>query len=142
MSKVEKGDVVKFEYTAELTDGTLLDASKEGEPLEVTVGEGRVIPGVDSALLGMEAGESKTVELSPDYGYGPHREELILRVPQEMIPKNMDPQVGQQLRVRSEDGRDAYARVTEIDESHVTLDANHPLAGKTLTMHIHLVEIA
>jgi len=142
MSKVDKGDVVKFDYTAELTDGILVGASKEGEPVEVTVGEGRVIPGVDSALLGMEAGESKTVGLSPNDGYGPHCEELVLRVPQEMVPENMDPQVGQELRVRSEDGRDAYARVIEIDESHVTLDANHPLAGKSLTMHIHLVEIA
>ena len=142
MGKVEKGDVVKFEYTAEPVDDTLLGASKEGEPVEVTVGEGRVIPGVDSALLGMEAGRSKTVELSPDDGYGPHREELVLRVPREMAPENMKPQVGQELRVRSESGRDAYARVSEVDESYISLDANHPLAGKSLTVHIHLVEIA
>jgi len=141
MNKAKKGDVVKFGYTTKLEDGTLVGTSEGKDPVEVKVGEGNVLRGLDNALEGMEPGESKTVEVPPDEGYGPYREELVLDVPRERVPESIDPQVGKELQVRFSDGRDSIARVTQVNEARVTLDANHPLAGKSLIVDVHLVEI-
>lgn len=141
MTQAERDDTVRVHYTGKLEDGTVFDSSAEREPLEFTIGEGEIIPGFEEAVIGMEPGESKTVEVSEEEGYGPHREELMLTVDREELPPNMEVEVGQQLQVRMENGQTAVVEVVGVSESDLTLDANHPLAGETLTFEVELVEI-
>lgn len=141
VDKVKKGDLVKFEYAAKLENGTVVDSSEGKGPVEVKVGDGNLMPGLEQALEGMEPGGSKTVDLSPEKGYGPHLQELVMEVNRELVPEDIDPQVGQQLLIRFRDGREAHARVADVNDLSVTLDANHPLAGKSLVVDLHLVEI-
>lgn len=141
MPQAKKSDTVKVHYTGKLDDGTIFDSSAEGDPLEFTIGEGQVIPGFEDAVVGMEARESKTVKIPSDQAYGPHHEDMVVKIDRDRFPDNLDPHVGQQLQIPQPDGRRIFVTVTEINESNVTLDANHPLAGKDLTFDIKLVEI-
>jgi FKBP-type peptidyl-prolyl cis-trans isomerase 2 len=142
MMTAKEGDTVKVHYTGRLPDGTTFDASDEQEPLEFTLGAGEVIPGFEAAVLGMTPGESKTATVAADAAYGPHDDEMILQVDREQFPANIEPQVGQRLQVRQDQGETFSVVVTEITPDSVTLDANHPLAGQDLTFDIQLVEIA
>lgn len=141
MSQAKNGDTVKVHYTGALQDGTVFDSSESRGPLEFTLGRGQIIQGFEEAVLGMNPGESKTAQISADQAYGPHRPEMVLVVNRQQIPDDLDPQVGQELQIRREDGNAFAVKVTEISETDVTLDANHPLAGKDLTFTIELVEI-
>jgi len=135
------GDTVKVHYTGRIGDGRVFDTSKQREPLEVTVGEGRVIPGFEHALTEMEPGQEKTVTIPAEQAYGPHRDELIVSVDRTEFPEHIEPAVGQQLQVRQDDGDVVVVRVADVSEKHVTLDANHPLAGEDLTFDLELVEV-
>ncbi len=141
MAQAKTGDTVKVHYTGKLDDGTVFDSSVEREPLQFTIGEGQIIPGFEEAVIGMNPGESKTAKISMDKAYGPHRKEMVAVVPREQIPADLKPEVGQQLQVRQPDGRAMIVVITDVSEASVTLDANHPLAGKDLTFDIQLVEI-
>lgn len=141
MAQVKSGDKVKIHYTGKLEDQTVFDSSVEREPLEFTVGDGKIIPGFERAVVGMAPGESKTVTISPDMAYGPHREELVVDVDRQCVPENLDLKVGRFVQMRQRDGGVIQAKVTGVSEAKVTLDANHPLAGKDLTFDIKLVEI-
>lgn len=138
----KKGDQVKVHYTGTLKDGTVFDSSREREPLEFTLGEGKLIPGFENAVEGMNPGETRTQNIPSDEAYGPRLDELVLQVPKEQIPQDINPEVGQQLQIRQDDGRTAVVKVTDIGDDTVTLDANHPLAGKDLTFEIELLEVA
>lgn len=142
MVQAKPGDTVKIHYTGRLEDGTVFDSSVEREPLEFTLNGGQVIPGFDEAVLGMSPGESKTQKIPMDQAYGPHREEMVLEISRQQIPPDLEPEVGQQLQVQQENGQAIPVFVTEVTDSIVTLDANHPLAGEDLTFDIKLVEIA
>ena len=142
MVQAKPGDTVKIHYTGKLDDGTVFDSSVNREPLEFTLSGGQVIPGFDEAVLGMSPGESKTQKIPMDQAYGPHREEMVLEISRQQIPSELEPEVGQQLQVQQENGQTIPVFVTEVTESNVTLDANHPLAGEDLTFDIQLVEIA
>ena len=142
MSQAKTGDTVKVHYTGKLDDGTVFDTSAEQEPLEFIVGEGQVIPGFESAVIGMNTGEIKTTHIVADDAYGPHRPEMVIEVERGMFPTDMDPQVDQQVQIRQSNGQSFIATITDISDENVTLDANHPLAGKDLTFDIQLVEIA
>lgn len=142
MTQARNGDTVKVHYTGKLEDDTVFDTSTNLDPLEFTIGEGQLIPGFERAVVGMNPGESKTIEISPDEGYGPHREDLVLEVNPDQLPEHLDPEVGQDLQLRQPDGRMVNVTVTDVSESSVTLDANHPLAGEDLAFDIQLVEIA
>jgi peptidylprolyl isomerase len=142
MVQAKPGDTVKIHYTGKLDDGTVFDSSVNREPLEFTLSGGQVIPGFDEAVLGMSPGESKTQKIPMDQAYGPHREEMVLEISRQQIPPELEPEVGQQLQVQQENGQTIPVFVTEVTESNVTLDANHPLAGEDLTFDIQLVEIA
>jgi FKBP-type peptidyl-prolyl cis-trans isomerase 2 len=142
MVQAKPGDTVKIHYTGRLDDGTVFDSSVNREPLEFTLSGGQVIPGFDEAVLGMSPGESKTQKIPMDQAYGPHREEMVLEISRQQIPPELEPEVGQQLQVQQENGQAIPVFVTEVTESNVTLDANHPLAGEDLTFDIQLVEIA
>lgn len=141
MAQAKQGDAVRVHYTGKLEDGTVFDTSQDREPLEFTIGEDRVIPGFESAVLGMEPGESKTEELTPDDAYGQRREDMVMELDREQIPEELDPEVGQQLHLRMEDGQRVPVVITELGEESVTIDANHPLAGKKLIFDIELISI-
>ncbi len=135
------GDTVKVHYTGKLQDGTVFDSSLEREPLELTIGQGEVLAGFEHALIGMKVGGSLTVTIQAEYAYGPYYDDLVFEVPRsQLLPEDLDPQVGQILSSQDETGT-WNATVIEVSESMVTLDFNHPLAGKDLTFEIELVEI-
>jgi peptidylprolyl isomerase len=141
MSQAKKGDTVKVHYTGKLEDGTEFDSSVSREPLEFTIGQDQVIAGFDQSVVGMDVGESKTTKLSAEEAYGPHLEEMVLVVEREQFPDHIDPKLGQRLELRQSSGEAVSVRVTDISDSSVTLDANHPLAGEDLVFEIELVEI-
>ncbi len=141
MAQAKIGDSVKVHYTGKLDDGTVFDSSMGRDPLEFELGSGQVIKGFDQAIIGMEPEESKTTTIAADEAYGPHQPELVVNVDRDRFPENLDPEVGQHLQMRQEGGRVIGVVVADVSESEVTLDANHPLAGKDLTFDIQLVEI-
>jgi peptidylprolyl isomerase len=141
MAQVKKGDKVRVHYTGTYDDGTVFDSSVERGPLEVTVGSGMVIPGFDRALLDMEPGQKKTVNIPVDEAYGPRAEELIAEVPRERIPADVELEIGQQLQLSLANGGEAIVMIVDLNDTTVTLDANHPMAGLDLNFELELVEI-
>lgn len=141
MAKAKEGDTVRVHYTGKLEDGTVFDTSQDREPLSFTIGEQRVIPGFEEAVVGMEPGDSKTKELAPEKAYGEHREDMVMELERDQLPDNMDPKVGQQLQLRMQNGQEVPVVITDLGEEAVTIDANHPLAGKSLVFEIELVGI-
>ena len=141
MSLVKDGDTVKIHYTGKLEDGTVFDSSDGRDPLELKVGAGQVIPGFEKGVLGMEPGGSKTITIPADDAYGQRRDDLTVSVKKTEFPENISPEVGQQLQLKQPDGNMINVVVTDIAEEQVTLDANHPLAGKTLIFDVELVEV-
>lgn len=141
MSEAKQGDTVVVHYRGILQDGTVFGDSNDKDPLEFKLGEGQVIPGFEEAVAGMNPGESTKIELPVDKAFGPRRDELVAQVNREDLPEHIDPQVGQSLEVKLPDGETLPVTVTEVGESEVTLDGNHPLAGKDLSFELTLVEI-
>ncbi len=141
MAKAKEGDKVKVHYSGFLEDGTIFDSSLEREPLEFTIGQGMLIPGFENAVVGMDEGETKTVQISAEEAYGPRRDELVITINREQVPPDIDPVVGQELQVKTPNGMVADVVVTDVNEETITLDANHPLAGKDLIFEIKLLEI-
>ena len=140
---VKKGDKIKVEYTGTFDDGTVFDASeKHGKPLEIEAGSGQVIPGFDNALIGMEKGEEKEIKLKPEYAYGQPNEKMVQKVPKEQFPKDKEIKAGMMLAVGLPNGAQMPAKIAEVTDKEVTLDLNHPLAGKTLNFKIKVVEIS
>ncbi|WP_462324863.1 FKBP-type peptidyl-prolyl cis-trans isomerase [Desulfoplanes sp.] len=142
MQKVENGLFVQVAYTGTLEDGQVFDTSEGRDPLEVPMGGGQMIPGFEAALMGMELGEKKTFTLTPDEAYGEHMADRIMDFPVAQIPEGMDPQVGQTIGVSTSEGQQMPALITYVDEEKLTLDLNHPLAGKSLTFGIEVVGIS
>jgi len=142
LSKVKEGDTVKVHYTGKLEDGSVFDSSREREPLEFKLGEGKLIPGFEKAVVGLSEGESTTVDINSDDAYGERRDDLVIEVSKSDLPEEIDPQVGLQLQMQQRDSEQTIpVQITKIGDDFVTLDANHPLAGKDLTFDIELVEI-
>ena len=139
--QAKTGDTVKVHYTGTLEDDTVFDTSAGGEPLAFTLGQGLVIPGFEQAVTGMKVGESKTVDIPVEQAYGPYRDDLILVVERDQLPEDLEIEVGQQLQMSQEDGSYIVVTITEVSETTITIDANHPLAGQNLTFEIELVEI-
>ncbi|MHC4541469.1 MAG: FKBP-type peptidyl-prolyl cis-trans isomerase [Planctomycetota bacterium] len=139
--QVKYGDTVKVHYTGRLQDGTVFATTVKRAPLQLTIGQGQVIPGFENAVVGMSPGESKTVKTPADNAYGPHREEMTQTIGRDQFPKHLKPVMGQVLQDHQTNGKIIDVVVANVGESTVTLDANHPLAGKDLTFDIQLVEI-
>lgn len=139
--RAKDGDTVTVNYTLTLEDGTVADTSAGGEPLQFTLGEGKLISGFEEAVVGMRIGDTKTVTLPPEKAYGPRRPELVGVVSRSKLPEGLEPVVGQELQTTRQDGAPVTVIVTEVTEDTVTLDANPPLAGKTLTFDVELVAI-
>lgn len=140
VSQAKNGDTVRVDYTGKLSDGTKFDSSNGKDPLEFTVGDGKIIPGFEQAVVGMKPGDTKTVVVKPENGYGESRDELILEVDRSELPPDLDPKVGDRLEMQRS-GQTWPVNVTGSTDDTVTLDANHPLAGEELTFDIELVEI-
>jgi peptidylprolyl isomerase len=142
MEKVESGLFVSVDYTGVLDNGDVFDSSEGRQPLEIQMGSGSVLPGFESALMGMTLNETKTFTLSPEDAYGQRDESRMHNFPKSDIPTGMEPEVGQILMLSTQQGQQIPARVDSIDEDKVTFDLNHPLAGKSLTFNIKVMEIS
>ena len=142
MTQVKSGDTVRIHYTGTLSDGSTFDSSEGRDPLEFTVGSGQIIPGLDTAMPGMAVGETKRVEVPAEQAYGEPNADALQAVPRSEIPEDIPLDIGTQLQVQTPSGQVMPVTVAEVTEEQVTLDANHPLAGKDLTFDIELVEIA
>ncbi|MBN2646122.1 MAG: peptidylprolyl isomerase [Desulfuromonadaceae bacterium] len=141
MFVAKKGDTVKIHYTGTLKDGTVFDSSQDKQPLHFIVGQKEVLKGVDQAVIGMVPGETKTVVLAPEVAYGAVKPELIETIAREDLPADLNPKIGNQIEITREDGSLLYVMVTAADDTSITLDANHPLAGRELTFEIHMQEV-
>lgn len=141
MAQAKSGDTVKVNYTGKLDDGTIFDSSENRDPLEFTIGEGQVIPGFESGVEGMSPGESKTITIASEQAYGPHHDELVMKLDRGAFPDDMELQEGCVLQLRHPSGEAMMALITEASDESVTLDANHPLAGKDLIFDVTLDEI-
>jgi peptidylprolyl isomerase len=149
MTQAKSGDKVTVHYTGRLENGEVFDSSEcnesdcgcESGPMEFVIGEGDVIPGFEQAIIGMSPGEEKTVTIPADEAYGQRLDEMVAVVDRSEIPPDLELEVGLSLEVTQENGDVFPVLITEINETTVTLDANHPLAGKDLTFDLRLVEI-
>ena len=141
MAQAKNGDTVRIHYTGKLNDGTEFDSSSGRDPLEFTLGEGSVIPGFEEAVVGMNAGDKKTIEIASDDAYGTRHEEGVQEIERSTIPDEIELKVGAQLQATAPDGNAMMLVVTALNDTHVTMDANHPLAGHDLTFDLELVEI-
>ena len=142
MSAAKKGDTVKVHYTGKTQEGELFDTSKDRDPLEFELGTGQVIPGFENGIEGMNVGDNKTITMKPEDAYGEPMDELLLDVPRAQFPADVTPEIGLTLELRSPDGEGGIAKIIGISDDSIKLDANHPLAGKTLVFEVTLVEIA
>ena len=141
MTEVKSGDTVHIHYKGTLTDGSVFDSSEGRDPLSFTVGAGQVIPGMDDEMAGMKVGDKKTINIACEKAYGPINPAARQAIPREGIPDDIPLEIGTQLQMQTPDGQALPVTVVEVDEATVTLDANHPLAGKDLSFDIELVSI-
>jgi len=135
-----KGDKVHVHYTGRLDDGTVFDTSEGRDPLVFTLGTQAVIPGFEAGVLGLEIGEKRTVVVGPEDAYGVHHPDRVAVIPRSQLPDEIEPEPGMVLRAAGEKG-DLLVTVTDVSGDEVTLDGNHPLAGKQLTFDIELAGI-
>lgn len=138
---IKEGSKVTLHYTGTLDDGSVFDSSEGRAPLEFTIGKHQVIKGFEEGIVGMEVGEEKTIDITPEQGYGPKHEQMIQKVPKELF-KDFSPEKGQQIGLMGKDGRQMTANVIDVDEKMVTLDLNHPLAGKNLHFKVKVECVA
>jgi len=142
VNKAKAGDTVKVHYTGKLEDGTVFDSSSGGDPLEFTIGQGRIIPGFENGIVGMVKDDKKTITTTSEEAYGSRREELMTTFDRSQLSDEIDPAVGMRLRMKKSDGGTIDVVVVDCNEKSVTIDANYPLAGKTLIFDVQLIEIA
>ncbi|MBF9038863.1 peptidylprolyl isomerase [Rhodobacterales bacterium LSUCC0246] len=142
MTQAKAGDTVAIHYTGTLADSSQFDSSEGRDPLRFTLGSGQIIAGLDAAITGMSQGEKKSVTIAAAEAYGDHRPDAVQAVPRAQIPAEIPLEVGGGLQVQTPDGQTIPVTVTSVTDEEVTLDANHPLAGKDLTFALELVEIA
>ena len=141
MSQAKCGDKVNIHVNVWLEDGTNFVSSRDDEPLEFTIGKGEVISGFENAVIGMEVGEKKTVMIPPEDAFGQRHEELVVDVSKSDFPEHIMPVIGERLKIRMRGSDPIEVTVKDMNEDTVTLDANHPLAGYTLTYNIQLISI-
>ena len=135
------GDTVKVHYKGSLQDGSVFDSSAGADPIEFTIGKHEVIDGLEKAVVGMATGEKKVATIPPDGAYGEREENLVFEISRASLQPGTDVEVGDAVRVQLPDGQSAAMQVMAADKASITLDANHPLAGKTLTFDVELVSI-
>ncbi len=142
MAQAKAGDKVKIHYEGRLDDGSVFDSSDGSEPLEFTLGASQVIPGFEDAVMGMSVGEKKTVTIPAGKAYGQRNEALVKSIDRSNFAPGIELKVGLMMRLTMDNNESIIVQITGLDDKEVTLDANHPLAGKDLTFDITLIEIA
>lgn len=140
--QAEIGNEVEVHYKGFLDDGTVFDTSEKKDPLKFTLGDKKLIGEFEDAVIGMTEGEKKTISILPENAYGNYQQELILTIGKDKLPDHIKPELGMQLKLNREDGDDFVVRITEITDETLTIDGNHPLAGKKLNFDIHLVKVS
>lgn len=141
MAKAKIGDKVKVHFTGSLEDGTVFGSTLDEEPFEFTIGDKNMLPGFESALIGMQSGDTKTITLPPEDAYGVYKKELVYIVDRSSFPQQINLEIGKRLRVHVKDGRYTIVTIKEFTENHIIVDENDPLAGKALIFKIELIEI-
>ncbi len=142
MAQARPGDRVRIHYTGTLEDGTVFSSTyEENDPFEFTIGEGNILPSFQDAIIGMHEGETKTIFILPEDAYGQHRREFVFEMEKAQAPGDLELALGKRLQVRMRDGKPMIATIRAITEKSVILDANDPLAGKTLKFAIELLEV-
>ena len=141
MSQVKENTTVKVNYTGKLADGQVFDSSEGKEPLEFTLGQGQLIPGFEKGLIDMKLNEKKTITIAKEEAYGEINENLRQEVNKTELPQNIRPEVGMELSSKTEDGKDINLRIVEVKPESITIDGNHPLAGKDLIFDLEVVAI-
>ena len=141
MASVTVGDTVRIRYVGKLEDGSVFDSTEGGASLEFKVGDGEFLAGLEQGVIGMEVGEIKTIRMSAENAYGLHKKERIFSYEKEKLPENLNPSVGQSLQMYRADGMPITVTIVGVSEDSVTMDCNHPLAGKDLIFEVTLEEI-
>ena len=141
MSQAKKGDTVKIHFIGKMQDDTVVETSQERGPLEFKIGEGDVIPGLEQGVIGMRAGDKKSITISPEEAFGHPREDLVVDLNKNEIPEGIKLAVGIYLNIQAKDGQEFKVKVVDIKGDTITLDANHPLAGASLIFDVELIEI-
>jgi peptidylprolyl isomerase len=141
MTKAKTGDKVKVHFEGYLEDGKVFGSTMDDEPFEFIIGEKNMLPGFENAIVGMQKGDTKTITLLPEEAYGHHKKELVSVMEKSGFPKEINLEVGKKLRVRTQDGKYTVVTIKDVTEDSIVLDENDPLAGKTLTFKIELVDI-
>lgn len=136
------GDKLRIHYTGRLDDGSVFDTSEQRDPLELTMGSGEIIPGLDQGMVGMMVGETRQISVPPEEAYGPRDDARVQEVPLETVPDNIPTEPGTRLNVQTQGGQTIEVVVSGKSDTHLELDANHPLAGETLNFEVTLIEIA
>jgi peptidylprolyl isomerase len=142
MAPAKTNDTVVLHYTGSFTDGSVFDSSVDREPFEFIIGQGMVIPGLENGVVGMNEGESKTLNISAEEAYGLRREDLLTVIERSQMPANIDLKIGMVLQARGPDGGATSVIVRDMDGENVTLDFNHPLAGKELIFEVNLIKVS
>ncbi len=140
-TNVQTGDAVTLHYKGTLGDGQTFDSSEGRTPLTFTAGENQVIPGFDTAVMGMKIGDKKVFTILTEEAYGPIRAELMKEFPRANLPEGMEPKVGMPLAMQGPQGQSIPVTIVKVTPENVTIDLNHPLAGKDLTFDIEIVAI-
>jgi peptidylprolyl isomerase len=139
MSQHAEGTVLEIHYTGKLNDGTVFDSSRERDPLQITLGQGMVIPGFEQAVQDMAVGETKTVTIPSDEAYGAYNPDMVVQIPSENFPPEIPQEAGEHVVLRTPEGQEVPALIMEVADGKVSLDANHPLAGQDLTFELELM---
>ncbi len=141
MQKVMEGDTIVINYVGKLEDGAVFDSTEDKSPLEFTVGEGEVVQGLEQGVIGMALGESRSIAVPMEKGYGPSLKEKIREFDNAKVSQDFKPEVGQRMQMYRADGLPFMGTVVAVSETSFTVDYNHPLAGKTLIFETTLLEI-
>jgi len=141
MAQAKEDDTVRVHYTVKLDKDTIVGSTKDEEPLQFTLGKGQVLPGFEQAVVGMNSGESKTVLVTADQAFGPYLDEVVVVVDRGRLPEGINPKEGDRIQLQSRSGETVTVAVMDVSESTVTIDGNHPLAGKDLIFDIEFIEV-
>ena len=141
MQTAKNGDTVVIDYVVKTNDGNVVGGTQESGPQTLKIGNVEILPQIEEALTGMEVGAEKSVTIDSENAFGPRREEMVIDIPRSNLPPEPEPQLGMTLSAQQQDGKPLTLVITEVNESSVTADGNHPLAGHDLTFGLTLVEI-
>jgi peptidylprolyl isomerase len=141
MTQAKEDDTVRVHYTVKLGNDTIVGSTKNEEPLQFTLGKGQVLPSFEQAVIGMNSGESKTVLVTADQAFGPHLDEMVVVVDRGRLPEGINPKEGDRIQLQARSGETMIVSVTDVSDSTITIDGNHPLAGKDLIFDIEFIEV-